>query len=141
MLALAAEQLGALVGVVAQGAEHRAGGREQAVLAGGRGELAEPRAEDEAPLQVARDQPVVLEGHGEPVGRRAGQAGGGHELGQGRRAGLERAEDDRRLVENADATSVVHVLILTSQCLRRTSIDNSPVRISGDSPAALSRAG
>ena len=53
VLALAAEELGALAGVVAQRAEHRAGGREQAVLAGGRGELAEARAEDEAPLQVA----------------------------------------------------------------------------------------
>ena len=75
MLALAAEQLGALVGVVAQRAEHRAGGREQAVLAGGGGELAEPRAEDEAALQVAGDQPVVLERDGEAVGRGARQAG------------------------------------------------------------------
>ena len=58
------------------GAEHRAGGGEQPVLAGGRGELAQPRAEDEAALQVAGDQAVVLERDGEPVGRRAGQAGG-----------------------------------------------------------------
>ena len=114
VVALAAEQLGALVGVVAQGSEDRPGRGEQAVLAGGRGELAEPRAEDEAALQVAGDQPVVLERHGQPVGRRAGQAGGGDELGEGRRAGLERAQHDGRLVENADSTSVVHALILPS---------------------------
>ena len=76
LVALAAEELGALVGVVAQRAEHRAGGGEQAVLAGGRGELAEARAEDEAALQVAGHEPVVLEGDGQPVRRRAGQAGG-----------------------------------------------------------------
>ena len=76
VVALAAEELGALVGVVAQGAEDGPGGGEQAVLAGGGGELGQARAEDEAALQVAGHEAVVLEGDGQPVGRRAGQAGG-----------------------------------------------------------------
>ena len=83
LVALAAEELGALAGVVAQGAEDRAGRGEQPVLAGGGGELAEPRAEHEAALHVARDQAVVLEGDGQPVGRRAGQTGGGRPAGRG----------------------------------------------------------
>jgi hypothetical protein len=52
-VALAAEELGGLVGVVAQCAQDRAGGREQSVLAGGRGELGQARAEDEPALHVA----------------------------------------------------------------------------------------
>ena len=103
LVALAAVQLGALAGVVPQGDEHWARGAQQSVLPGGRCELGEPRPEDEAPLQVAGDQAVVLERHGEPVRGGAGQPGGGDELGQGRGAGLERAEHDRGLVENADA--------------------------------------
>ena len=84
------------------------GGGEQPVLAGGGGELGQARAEDEAALHVAGDEAVVLQGDGQPVGRRAGQAGGRDELGEGGRAGLEGAEDDGRLVEDADSTSVVH---------------------------------
>ena len=52
------------------------------------------------------------------------------------RNGLEGAEDDRRLVQDADPGSVVHVLILASQCLRRTPLTPVPVRISGDSDGA-----
>ena len=72
VLALAAEELGALAGDVAQRAEHRAGGGEQPVLAGGGGELGEPRAEDEAALQVA-GRP----GGGARGRRRAGGRSGG----------------------------------------------------------------
>ena len=53
LVALTAEELSALVRVVAQGAEHGAGSREQAVLARGRGQLAESGAEHEATLHVA----------------------------------------------------------------------------------------
>ncbi len=73
VVALAAPELGGLAGDVAQPRQHRAGGGEQPVLAGGRGELGEPRAEDEAALHVAGHEPVVLEGHREPVGGRTGQ--------------------------------------------------------------------
>ena len=103
LVALAPEELGALVGVVAQGAEDRPGRGQQAVLAGRRGQLAEPGPQHEPALHVARDQPVVLERDGEPVGRRAGQPRGPDELGQRRRAGLEGAQHDGGLVENADA--------------------------------------
>ena len=51
MVALASEELGGLIGVIAQCAQHRAGSREQAVLAGRGGQLAEPRTEHEAALQ------------------------------------------------------------------------------------------
>ena len=77
VLALAPPQLGRLAGDVAQPGQDRAGGGEQPVLAGGRAQLGEPGAEDEAALHVAGDEPVVLEGHREPVGRGPGQPGGG----------------------------------------------------------------
>ena len=61
----------------------------------------------------------MLEGDGETVGGRAGQAGGADELRECGRTGLEGAEHRGRLVENADSTRVVHDLILPSQALRR----------------------
>ena len=61
------------------------------------------------------DQTVVLEGHGEAVGGRPGEAGARHESGQGGRPGLQRCEHERGLVEYADARSVVHMPILSSQ--------------------------
>ena len=115
MLALAAPQLRGLPGDVAQSGEHRAGRGEQAVLAGRRGELGEPGAEDEASLHVAGHQPVVLEGHREAVGGGPGQPGAGDEAGQGGRSGLESGEHEGGLVEHADARSVVHMPILSSQ--------------------------
>ena len=136
MLTLAPEELGALVGVVAQRTQDGARSGEQAVLARGGSQLAETGAEDEATLQVADDQSMVLEGDGQPVGRRAGQPGCRHELGEGRRAGLEGAEHDRGLVKHPDATCVVHVLILASHCLRRTFVGHLPVRMSVDSDGA-----
>ena len=89
------------MGLIPQGRQHRTGGREQMVLAGGRGELGQARAEDEAPLRVARDQPVVLQGDGDAMGRRPGQVRGGDELGEGRRARLQGAHDEGRLVDDA----------------------------------------
>ena len=86
VVALAAPQLGGLAGDVAQPREHRAGGREQPVLAGRGGELGQPRAEHEAALHVAGDQPVVLQCDGQPVGGRSGQAGAGDQAGQGGRS-------------------------------------------------------
>ena len=98
------------------------GGLEQPVLAGGGGQLAQPRAEHEPALQVAGDQAVVLQGDGEPVRGRPGQPGGGDQGGQGGRAGLEGAQNDGGLVENADSARVVHVPILPSQPPRRKSM-------------------
>ena len=103
LVALAAEELGALVRVVPQRAEDRTGCGEQAVLAGRGGQLAEARAEHEASLHVTRDEAVVLEGHRQPVGRRSGESGGADELGEGGRTGLEGAEHGSGLVENADS--------------------------------------
>ena len=47
--------------MVAQGGQHGPGGGEEAVLAGGRGELSQARAEDEPALHVAADEAMVLE--------------------------------------------------------------------------------
>src|SRR5436190_23687952 len=118
-VALAAVQLGALAGDVAQPGEHRVRGLEQPVLAGGRGQLAQPGAEHEPPLQVAGHQAVVLEGGREAVRGRARQAGRGDEGGQAGRPRLEGTENDGGLVQDANSARVVHVPILPSQPPRR----------------------
>ena len=118
LVTLAAVELRALAGVVAQRGEHGAGGGEQAVLAGGRRELREARSEHEPALHVARDQAVVLERHGQPVGRRASKMGGGDELRERGRPGLESAENGCGLVQHADSARVVHRSILASRRLR-----------------------
>ena len=51
--------------------------------------LAEPGAEDEPALQIAGDEPVVLERDGEAVGGGAGQPGGVNQSGQGLRPRLQ----------------------------------------------------
>ena len=117
VLALAAPELRGLAGDVAQAGEHGAGGGEQAVLAGGGGELGQARAEDEAALHVAGHQAVVLEGHREAVGRGSGEAGAGDETGEGGGARLEGREHEGRLVEHADSARVVHMAILPSQIM------------------------
>ena len=71
------------------------------------------------PCRSRRDQPVVLEGGGQPVRGRPGQPGGGDEGGQAGRAGLERPKHDGGLVQDADSARVVHVPILPSQPPRR----------------------
>ena len=119
VVALATVQLRGFPGVVPQGREHGPGRGQQPVLAGGRGELAEARTEDEAALHVTGHQMVVLERHREAVRGGAGQSRRLHELGEGGRAGLEGAEHVGGLVEHADAASVllrgvVHAPILPS---------------------------
>jgi len=89
LVALAAEELGALVGVVAQSAKDGTGSRQEAVLACGRGELTEAGAQDETSLHVTRHEAMVLQGHGEAMCGRTGQPGGADELGQGRWPGFE----------------------------------------------------
>ena len=121
LVALTAEELSAFMRVVAQRAQHRASGSQQAVFTRCRGQLHEARAEHETALHVPRDEPVMLQGHGETVSCRARQSGCCDELGQGRWAGLKCRKYGRGLVENADSTRVVHVLILQSQSARRKS--------------------
>jgi methylated-DNA-[protein]-cysteine S-methyltransferase len=118
-LALPPEQLRRLAGDVAQPSEHGARGGQQAILPGGGRELSQSRAKDEPPLRVASDQPVVLQSHGEPVGRRAREPGAGHEACQRRRTRLECGKDESRFVEYADSARVVHASILPSQILKR----------------------
>ena len=103
VLALAAPQLGGLAGDVAQPGQDRPGGGQQPVLAGGGGQLGQPGSEHEAALHVAGHQAVVLERDGEPVGGRPGEAGAGHQTGEGGRACLEGSEHEGGLVENADS--------------------------------------
>ena len=77
------------------------------ILARGAGQLGEPGAQDEAPLGVAGDQAVELQGDRDAVCRGAGKMGGGHELGQSRRSRLQCAHHQGRLVDHADAAAVV----------------------------------
>jgi len=122
VLTLAAEQLRRLAGDVPQPCQHRAGGRQQPVLAGGRGQLAESRAEHEASLHVAADQPVVLESDRQAVSRRTCQTRGRHESGQGRRPGFEGGQHEGCFVENTDSARVVHETILPSRIVERKSL-------------------
>ena len=119
MLALATPELGGLAGDVAQSGQDGAGGGEQAVLAGRCGELGEAGAEHEAALHVAGDQAVVLEGDREAVGGGPGQTGAGHQARQSGRSRLERGEHEGGLVEYADARSIVHIPIFSSQGVGR----------------------
>ena len=119
VVALAAPQLRRLAGDVPQPGEHRPGGGEQPVLAGGRRELGQARPQDEAALEVARHQSVVLERDGEAVCRRPGETGRGDQAGQGGRSRLERGEHESCLVEHADAAGGVHMAILPSQIMGR----------------------
>ena len=123
ILALPAEHLRGLAGDVAEPGQHRSGGGQQPVLTGGRGQLAEPGTEDEPALQIAADQPMMLQGDGEPMGGRTGQSGGRHEAGQGGRSGLQGAEHQGGFVEDADTARVVHALILPSRMLECKSED------------------
>ena len=74
------------MGLVAQSRQHWSGGGQEMILARGAGQLGEPGAQDEAPLGVAGDQAVELQGDRDAVCRGAGKMGGGHELGQSRRS-------------------------------------------------------
>ena len=118
VVTLASKQLCALVGVVPQGPEYGSGRREETVLTGGSGELGETRAEHKSALQVAGHETMVLERNGKAVRRWASQSRCGDELRQGGGPRLEGTQDDGSLVEDADATCVVHALILPSHCLR-----------------------
>ena len=117
IVTLPAEHLSGLAGDVPQPSQHRSRGGQQPVLTGCRGQLAEPRTEHEAALQIATDQPMMLKGDGEPMGGRSGQSGGRHQTGQGGRSGLQGAEHQGGFVEDADPARVVHALILPSRML------------------------
>ena len=64
---------------------------------------------------AAGDRFVVLERDREAVRRGPGQSGACHQAGQGGRSGLQCCERERGLVEYADARSVVHIPIFSSQ--------------------------
>ena len=104
VITLAAEELGGFLRVIAQGLEDRHGGLEEAVFAGCGGEFLEAGAEDETPLHVAGDHAVVFEGNGQSVGGGACEPRAGNELGEGGGSCLKSAENQRSLIENADAT-------------------------------------
>ncbi len=63
-----------------------------------------------------------LQGDGEPVGGRAGQAGALGQRGEGRRAVLHRVEDENGLVKDADSATVFHEVILPSHSLGRNAM-------------------
>jgi hypothetical protein len=117
-VALAAEDLGALAGGIAQLHQHRAGGGDQTVLARGGRQLNQAAAEDETALDVAADQPVVHQGQGQPVDGGPGQSRGRHQLRQRGGPGLKRVKHMGRFINDTDSTRIVHVMILPSHYLR-----------------------
>ena len=68
----------------------------------------------QAPVGGAPDEPVPLEGDGQPVGRRPGQAGAADELGEGRRLVGDGAENGHRFVQDGDGVRLSHTAILAS---------------------------
>ena len=118
-ISMSSPQLRGLTGDVTEPGQDRPRRGEQPVLTGGGGELGEPGAEHEAALHVAGHQAVVLERDREAVRGGSGEAGAGHQTGEGGRSRLEGREHQRGLVENADAASVVHIPILPSQIMGR----------------------
>ena len=104
VISLAAEELGGFLRVVAQRLEDRHGCLEEAVFAGGGGELLEAGAEDKTSLHVAGDHAVVFEGNGQSVGGGACEPRTGNELGEGGGSCFKSAENQRSLVKNANAT-------------------------------------
>ena len=61
----------------------------------------------------------MLEGDGEAVGGRAGQAGGRDEFGEGSRRRAHGRKDRHCLVDDPHAARLVHTLILVSHDVRR----------------------
>ena len=96
-----AVELGALPGRVPELDQHRLGDGEQPVLAGRRGELGDPGAEDEPALHVPGQQPVVLEGDRYAVRGGAREPGRGDQLGEGGRAALDGGQDGHGFVQHA----------------------------------------
>ncbi|GAB7104685.1 hypothetical protein JCM4814A_29990 [Streptomyces phaeofaciens JCM 4814] len=99
--------------------EHRARGGEETVLTGGRGQLGQTGAENETALHVARHHTVVLQSHGQAVGRGSCESGGSDQACEGGRTGLQGAQDKGCLVQDADAATVVHATILPSHSVKR----------------------
>ena len=116
---LAPVELGALAGVIAQGDEHRRRRGEQPIFTCCRREFGQPGPQDEPPLHIPRDEPVVLECHGEAMRRRAGEMSARNELREGHGSRFESAENERGFVKYADSARVVHKAILPSQLMRR----------------------
>src|SRR5699024_3359069 len=118
LIALPAEQLRALPGVVAQGQQNRTGSCQQPVLTGGGGQLGQPRTEDETALHIAGDEPVELQGDRQAVRRRAGKMSSGNQLRERGRTRFQGTEHGRCFVQNADSARIVHRSILTSHTVR-----------------------
>ena len=104
VVALPAEELGGFLRVVAQGLQDGHRGLEKTVFPGGGGQFLKAGTKDEAALHVAGDHTVIFEGHGQTVSGRACEPGAGHELCERSGSRFESAEDQRCLVEDANAT-------------------------------------
>ena len=115
--AVAAVELHALAGDVAQPGQHRGRGLQQRVDAAVR-ELGQRRPGPPAPVRSAVQQSVHLQPHREAVRGGAGQAGAGAQLGQPARLRGRRAQHPHGFVEYADAARLSHEAILTSRILR-----------------------
>ena len=104
VVALATEELGGFLGVIAQGLEDRHGGLEEAVFASCGGEFLKAGTQNESALHVAGYHAVIFEGDSQTVSSRACEPGTGDKLCEGCGTRFESAEDQRSFIENANAT-------------------------------------
>ena len=117
VVALTTEHLSRFARDVPQSSEHRSGRRQEAVLAGSGGQLAESWTEHESALQIPADETMMFEGHGKSMGRWSRQPGRGYQTSQGGRSSLQGAEHQGGFVQDTNTARVVHALILPSRML------------------------
>ncbi len=84
----------------------------------GCGPAQDVRADGEPAVIVADQHPVALEGHGDPVGGRAGETGRLDQFGEAERGRRDGIEHPHGLVNDTDSARVVHVVILMSHIVR-----------------------
>jgi 3-isopropylmalate/(R)-2-methylmalate dehydratase large subunit len=118
-VALPPVELRALASSVTELREYRPADRDEPILTARGRQLAEPWAEHKPALAVSGDEPVSFEGNREAMRGRSRQAGECDKAGQRGGAGFESGKYGHRLVQNANAARLVHVLILPSQHARR----------------------
>ena len=132
MFGLATIELRRFSGAVPELGKNGPGGGEEAVLASGGGEFRQARPEDEATLDIARDEPVVFERDREPVSRRPGEPGCAHESCERCGPRFKRAEYRGGFVDHTDAASLfdlnVHGIRLSSRDVKCECFATAPSR-------------
>src|SRR4051812_39893765 len=109
-------ELGALPADVAEGDQVPLG--ELGHVGAAACQLAQPGAGRPDAALAALDQPVSLQGHGQPVRRRAGQPGAFDQVGERGRLLRDGPEDGHCFVQNGNGVRLSHTAILASHTVR-----------------------